>query len=84
MIQAAYEVLSDESERRWYDTHREEILFQNSKSGSSKTSFTTIAVEELMGFFDPTISKKMDDSSEVQEQGKISHFLMKYRVFIQR
>ncbi|EMR08579.1 hypothetical protein PNEG_03055 [Pneumocystis murina B123] len=64
LIQAAYEVLSDESERRWYDTHRKEILVQNNKTSSSRSSFTAIRVEELMSFFNPTISKKMDDSSE--------------------
>ncbi|KTW31576.1 hypothetical protein T552_00214 [Pneumocystis carinii B80] len=45
LIQAAYEVLSDNSERRWYDTHREEIFRQNSRTGSERSTFTAITVE---------------------------------------
>ena len=38
-IQAAYEVLSDEQERAWYDDHQEEILNPSSSSNNSSESF---------------------------------------------
>ncbi|KAG5518665.1 hypothetical protein PMAC_002634 [Pneumocystis sp. 'macacae'] len=63
-IQAAYEVLSDEAERRWYDTHREQILFKNHGLSSKEESISITKTEDLMSFFDPAISKKMDDSSK--------------------
>lgn len=31
-IQAAYEVLSDEQERAWYDDHRDEIVYSTETS----------------------------------------------------
>ena len=37
-IQAAYEVLSDEQERAWYDDHQEEILNPSSSSDNSSES----------------------------------------------
>ncbi|CCJ29789.1 unnamed protein product [Pneumocystis jirovecii] len=63
-IQAAYEVLSDEIERKWYDTHREQILYRNYETSSMENGIPVTTSEELMQFFDPIIFKKMDDSSK--------------------
>ncbi|KAG4304929.1 hypothetical protein PORY_001604 [Pneumocystis oryctolagi] len=63
-IQAAYEILSDEVERKWYDEHREQILWAGHKTSSNEKFVPVTSVEELMVFFDPNIFKKMDDSNK--------------------
>ena len=65
-IQAAYEVLSDEQERAWYDSHREQILRGHdgdSVGGDSAVVGTTVA--DLMKYFDSSTFARMNDSQKV-------------------
>jgi DnaJ family protein A protein 5 len=65
-IQAAYEVLSDEQERAWYDSHREQILRGVEQDGTAQDKAvvgTTVA--DLMKYFDSSTFARMNDSPKV-------------------
>jgi DnaJ homolog subfamily A member 5 len=66
-IQAAYEVLSDEQERAWYDAHREQILrgVDNTDAAQDKAVVGT-TVADIMKYFDSSIFARMDDSPKVR------------------
>ncbi|BFZ59144.1 hypothetical protein YB2330_000148 [Saitoella coloradoensis] len=62
-IQVAYDVLSDDQERAWYDSHRDAILRgQDVGSGEYDYEVAGTTVPDLMKFFDPSVYAKMDDS----------------------
>jgi DnaJ homolog subfamily A member 5 len=63
-IQAAYEVLSDEQERAWYDSHREQILRGTDASQDKAVVGTTVA-DLMKKYFDSSIFAKMNDSPKV-------------------
>ncbi|KAJ3077644.1 DnaJ sub C member 21, partial [Quaeritorhiza haematococci] len=52
-IQQAYETLSDDQERAWYDSHREQILRGGSGSDEAPASAGT-TTDHLMRFFSPS------------------------------
>ncbi|KDR76404.1 hypothetical protein GALMADRAFT_121467 [Galerina marginata CBS 339.88] len=71
-IQQAYEVLSDEQERAWYDSHRAslipepdaETVFEDIRRGvntSSKVRDRGLTVRHLARFFDSTAWNTVDD-----------------------
>ncbi|RKO91558.1 hypothetical protein BDK51DRAFT_11941, partial [Blyttiomyces helicus] len=72
-VQQAYEVLSDEQERAWYDSHREAILrgdddpgAGSAPGGSGSASYVSVTtVEDLMRFFNASCFKgfSTDDRS---------------------
>ncbi|PIA63100.1 hypothetical protein AQUCO_00200848v1 [Aquilegia coerulea] len=55
----AYEVLSDPKERAWYDSHRSQILFSDSKSSKSKS---TGSVPDLYSYFSNSVYSGFGDS----------------------
>lgn len=66
-IQAAYEVLSDEQERAWYDSHREQILRgTDSENASLDKAVVGTTVADLMKYFDPSTFARMNDSPKVR------------------
>ncbi|KAF8651003.1 hypothetical protein AX16_004989 [Volvariella volvacea WC 439] len=70
-IQQAYEVLSDEQERAWYDSHKASLapepdaqtVFEDIKRGAppSKARDRGLTANHLARFFDPTIWSAFDD-----------------------
>jgi DnaJ homolog subfamily A member 5 len=69
-IQAAYEVLSDEQERAWYDSHREQILRgADGENISQDKAVVGTTVSDLLKYFDSSTFVRMNDSPKVQ------HFL---------
>jgi DnaJ homolog subfamily A member 5 len=67
-IQTAYEVLSDEQERAWYDSHREQILREGSgDNGSQDRTVVGTTVADLIKFFNPSTFARMDDSAKVSD-----------------
>jgi len=65
-IQAAYEVLSDEQERAWYDSHREQILRGvDGDAVSQDSAIVGTTVADLMKYFDPSTFARMNDSQKV-------------------
>lgn len=67
MIQEAYEVLSDEREREWYDSHREEILSGNRGGGAGDgntkpPASAGLTAQDLMSYFSPFCFSGMDGS----------------------
>ncbi|KAF9000755.1 hypothetical protein BDQ17DRAFT_1359486 [Cyathus striatus] len=73
-LQQAYEVLSDEQERAWYDSHKASLapepdaasVFEDVKKGTPTKSFRDrgLTVRHLAKFFDATIWNDFDDSAE--------------------
>ncbi|CAH7675218.1 hypothetical protein PPACK8108_LOCUS10199 [Phakopsora pachyrhizi] len=80
-IQQAYEILSDENERDFYDRHRDEILNNNqdlTKPTDSSSIKPGLTVKQLLKFFDSSIWK--DDFSESESSfygiySKLFHLL---------
>lgn len=65
-IQAAYEVLSDEQERAWYDSHREQILRgTDGENVSQDKAVVGTTVADLMKYFDSSTFARMNDSPKV-------------------
>ncbi|KZO96736.1 DnaJ-domain-containing protein [Calocera viscosa TUFC12733] len=75
VLQQAYEVLSDDQERAWYDSHRANLapepdadeVFEDIKQGSQKrarASAPGLTVRHLMKFFDVTLWKDLDDGPD--------------------
>ncbi|KAJ2914522.1 hypothetical protein MD484_g5916, partial [Candolleomyces efflorescens] len=74
VIQQAYEVLSDEQERAWYDSHKTslvpeadgEAVFEDIRSGKPppRTRDRGLTPRHLARFFDATIWKGYDDSTD--------------------
>jgi DnaJ family protein A protein 5 len=65
VVQGAYEVLSDSQERAWYDSHRgghNEAEVASSETVSHDISGVTTA--DLLRFFDPSFTRRMDDSEK--------------------
>ncbi|KZP27306.1 hypothetical protein FIBSPDRAFT_1040188 [Athelia psychrophila] len=70
-LQQAYEVLSDDQERAWYDSHKAsmvpepdaETVFEDIRKGKapSKTRDRGLTVRHLTPFFNPTIWKGFSD-----------------------
>ncbi|KAH9941358.1 DnaJ-domain-containing protein [Amylocystis lapponica] len=69
-LQQAYEILSDEQERAWYDSHRASLVpepdastvFEDIKRGAApRTRDRGLTVRHLAQFFDPTIYSGFDD-----------------------
>ncbi|EGG01894.1 uncharacterized protein MELLADRAFT_117657 [Melampsora larici-populina 98AG31] len=77
-IQQAYEVLSDEDERAFYDRHREDLLngvnddfenfdptnFKFTKPSSSRSSSPGLSTKHILKFFDSSLWKGNFDDSE--------------------
>ncbi|KXN85869.1 hypothetical protein AN958_10767 [Leucoagaricus sp. SymC.cos] len=73
-IQQAYEVLSDEQERAWYDSHKAslapepdaETVFEDVKRGAppSRARDRGLTERHLERFFDPTIWKDFSDGPD--------------------
>lgn len=77
-IQQAYEVLSDEDERAFYDRHREDLLngvnddlenfdptnFKFTKPSSSRTSSPGLSTKHILKFFDSSLWKGNFDDTE--------------------
>ncbi|ESK98276.1 hypothetical protein Moror_26 [Moniliophthora roreri MCA 2997] len=73
-LQEAYEVLSDEQERAWYDSHKaslapepdEETVFQDIRTGAPppRARDRGLTVRHLTRFFDPTTWNGFDDDDE--------------------
>ncbi|EJU04702.1 DnaJ-domain-containing protein [Dacryopinax primogenitus] len=72
VLQQAYEVLSDEQERTWYDNHRANLapepdadeVFDDIKRGTSKKARANapgLTTRHIMKFFDSTLYKGFDD-----------------------
>ncbi|KAH7341313.1 hypothetical protein B0J17DRAFT_610293 [Rhizoctonia solani] len=74
-LQQAYEVLSDEQERAWYDSHRasmgptlggedvfEDIVSSDGKPFKARPRDPGLTVSQLFHFFDATLVTSMDDS----------------------
>ncbi|XP_057772855.1 DNAJ protein JJJ1 homolog [Salvia miltiorrhiza] len=57
----AYEVLSDERERAWYDSHRNQILFSSSSS-STAAGGSSAFVPDLFSFFSNSVYSGYSDS----------------------
>ncbi|KAK9366873.1 DnaJ domain-containing protein [Lipomyces kononenkoae] len=80
-VQAAYEVLSDPDERAWYDSHREQILRDDTVTlsgafdGQSSASVGT-RTQDILQFFDPGLFAIIDDS-------EIGFFTIARKVFAQ-
>jgi hypothetical protein len=64
-IQAAYEVLSDEQERAWYDSHRKQILRGHEGNAAGDSPGTGTSVADLMKYFDSSTFARMNDSQKV-------------------
>ncbi|KAK9235261.1 DnaJ domain-containing protein [Lipomyces kononenkoae] len=80
-VQAAYEILSDPDERAWYDSHREQILRNESptQSGDYEGASSTAAgtrTQDILHFFDPGLFAIIDDS-------EIGFFTIARKVFAQ-
>jgi DnaJ-class molecular chaperone len=74
-IQAAYEVLSDEQERAWYDSHREQILRgTDGDSASQDKAVVGTTVADLMKYFDTSTFSRMNDSPKVRKFYSIGEF----------
>jgi len=59
-------VLSDEQERAWYDSHREQILRgTDGDNAAQDKEVVGTTVEDLMKFFDPSTFSRMNDSPKV-------------------
>ncbi|KAL3655293.1 hypothetical protein CASFOL_001079 [Castilleja foliolosa] len=54
----AYEVLSDTQERKWYDSHRNQILFSSTSGAGGSSSF----VPDLFPFFSNSVYSGYSDS----------------------
>ncbi|KAJ3034187.1 hypothetical protein HK097_004584, partial [Rhizophlyctis rosea] len=65
-IQQAYEILSDDQERAWYDSHREAILRGDDEAdfGSSPGYVDVTTTDGLMRFFSPSCYKGFSDDSK--------------------
>ncbi|CAE6532424.1 unnamed protein product [Rhizoctonia solani] len=74
-LQQAYEVLSDEQERAWYDSHRasmgpildgedifEDIVSRDGKPFKARLRDPGLTTPQLFHFFDATLVTSMDDS----------------------
>ncbi|CAE6341092.1 unnamed protein product [Rhizoctonia solani] len=74
-LQQAYEVLSDEQERAWYDSHRasmgptldgedifEDIVSRSGKPFRARARDPGLTTHQIFHFFDATIVTSMDDS----------------------
>ncbi|CAE7082403.1 unnamed protein product [Rhizoctonia solani] len=74
-LQQAYEVLSDEQERAWYDSHRtsmgpvlggddifEDIASRSGKPFKARPGDPGLSTAQLFHFFDATLVTSMDDS----------------------
>ncbi|KZT57907.1 DnaJ-domain-containing protein [Calocera cornea HHB12733] len=75
VLQQAYEVLSDDQERAWYDNHRANLapepdaeeVFEDIKQGTQKRARGNapgLTVRHLMKFFDITLWKGFDDTPD--------------------
>ena len=65
-IQNAYEVLSDEQERAWYDSHREQILRGvDSEDVNQDRAVVGTTVADLMKFFDSSTFTYVNDGPKV-------------------
>lgn len=67
-VRAAYEVLSDAQERAWYDSHKSQILREDSDRGGAEfedvePEISGTTVEELFKFFDPSLYSRKDNSA---------------------
>jgi DnaJ family protein A protein 5 len=62
MVQSAWEVLSDEHERSWYDAHREQIL-RGQRTGAGPDAGADVEADELdlMHFFNPACFEGFTD-----------------------
>lgn len=59
-------MLSDEQERAWYDSHREQILRGiDRESASQDKAVVGTTVSDLMKYFDPSTFARMNDSPKV-------------------
>ncbi|GAB1526940.1 hypothetical protein RhiTH_010114 [Rhizoctonia solani] len=80
-LQQAYEVLSDEQERAWYDSHRasmgptlggedifEDIVSNNGKPFKARPRDPGMTTPQLFHFFDATLATSMDDSKYATEE----------------
>ncbi|EEB90261.1 hypothetical protein MPER_11550 [Moniliophthora perniciosa FA553] len=73
-LQEAYEILSDEQERAWYDSHKaslapepdEETIFQDIKTGAPppRARDRGLTVRHLARFLDPSTWNGFDDDDE--------------------
>lgn len=61
-IQEAYEVLSDEQERGWYDAHKDEILAggRGGAPDGTKPASAGLSAEDLMPYFSPACFSGFD------------------------
>ena len=68
-IRSAYEVLSDPQERAWYDSHKSQILREDSdKYGDDgfddvEPEIAGTTVEDILKFFDPSLYTRKDNSA---------------------
>lgn len=67
LVRAAYEVLSDPQERSWYDSHKSQILRDDTDAPSSagdgvEMVYPSISIDELLWYFNPTLYTAMDDT----------------------
>lgn len=65
LVRAAYEVLSDPQERSWYDSHKSEILRDDSDYVADEPQemvIPSISVQEILRYFNPTLYERVDDS----------------------
>lgn len=68
LVSAAYEVLSDPQERSWYDSHKSQILRDDTDAPGSggaeeyEMVLPSISVDEILWYFNPTLYTVMDDS----------------------
>ncbi|KAL1551400.1 DNAJ protein JJJ1 [Salvia divinorum] len=58
----AYEVLSDDRERAWYDSHRNQILFSSTSSSAAATGGSSGFVPDLFSFFSNSVYSGYSDS----------------------
>ncbi|KAJ4972564.1 hypothetical protein NE237_005738 [Protea cynaroides] len=56
----AYEVLSDQRERAWYDSHRSQILFSDAKSSGS----SSFQIPDLFSFFSNSVFSGYGDTGK--------------------
>lgn len=70
LVRAAYEVLSDEQERSWYDSHKSSILRDDddyTEDGELHTDemvIPSVSVDEILRYFNPALYTKLDNSKQ--------------------
>lgn len=57
-IQTAHEILSDSKERKWYDTHREDIIGEGDREQEDDLN--------LWGYFHPSVFRGYGDTGKVR------------------